>query len=130
MDAKAYGRERIRQARLGRLGTNSPICLFCPEDDPACLERHHLAGRSFGDRWVVIACRNCHRKLSDKQKEHPAVAARDPETLECYGRLLHGIADALELAGVPLPLIEFARETGLRLIEVDRTPDGNGVQPA
>src|SRR4051794_13402353 len=120
MDAKAYGRERIRQARLERLGTNNPKCLLCPEDNPACLERHHLAGRSFGDRWVVIICRNCHRKLSDKQKEHPAIAIRDPDRLECHGRLLVGIADALELAATPLPLVEFVRQTGLSLIEAGR----------
>lgn len=132
MDIKEYNRERIRQTRLERLGTNNPKCLFCPEDDPACLERHHLAGRSFGDRWVVIVCWNCHRKLSDRQKEHPPIAARDPDSLECHGRLLLGIADALELATAPASLVEFARETGLDLIETSQhpDPDANGARQA
>jgi hypothetical protein len=74
---------------------------------------------------MVIVCWNCHRKLSDRQKEHPSAPQGRPDTLECQGRLLLGIADALELTAAPSPLIEFARETGLSLIEAGQGLDGN-----
>ena len=117
---KDYEKERRRQVRLERLGSNNPQCLFCGEDDPSCLERHHLSGRAFGDDCVVI-CRNCHRKLSDKQKDHPKVLADTPSTIECFGRLLLGVADALELWKVPPALVDLIRQAGTQLIEYGQT---------
>lgn len=55
---------------LRRLGGRNPACSSCMEDDPRCLELHHIAGRKFSDD-VVCLCRNCHRKLSDDQIDHP-----------------------------------------------------------
>jgi hypothetical protein len=46
------------------------------------LERHHIAGRTFGDENVPV-CRNCHRKLSDLQKDHPPHIGAPPDPLEC-----------------------------------------------
>jgi hypothetical protein len=113
---KEYEKERRRQARLERLGSDNPKCLFCDEDEPSCLERHHIGGRAFGDECVIV-CRNCHRKLSDKQKDHPPVVAGSPNTLECGGRLLLGVADALELWKVPPVLVDLIRQVGVHLIE-------------
>jgi hypothetical protein len=111
-----YQKERRRQARLERLGSNNPKCLVCDEDDPSCLERHHLSGRVFGDDCIVI-CRNCHRKLSDRQKDHLPVLAGTSTTIECCGRLLLGVADALELWKVPSALVDLIRLAGKYLIE-------------
>ena len=37
-------KERRRQARLERLGTNEPKCGCCGEQDDRVLELHHSAG--------------------------------------------------------------------------------------
>jgi hypothetical protein len=129
MTEKEYKKERLRQARLERLGSNNPSCLFCDEADPSCLERHHLSGRAFGDDCVVV-CRNCHRKLSDRQKDHPPVLAGAPEPIECCGRLLLGIADALELWKVPPALVDLIRKAGAYLIDYGQTLQAcQGQQP-
>jgi hypothetical protein len=49
--------------------TRGKFCIVCLEKDPRCLELHHIAGRQFADEVVVVCC-NCHRKLSDMQKDH------------------------------------------------------------
>jgi hypothetical protein len=117
MIVKDYEKERRRQARLERLGSNNPKCLFCDEDDPSCLEQHHISGKKFGDVCATV-CRNHHRKLSDKQKEHPPTGPGIPTPLERLGRLLLGIADALELLNVPQQLLDPIRDVALRLIDM------------
>jgi hypothetical protein len=116
MDDAQYQGERRRQARLERLRCNDPVCLFCPENDPACLEIHHLAGETFGDDTIIV-CRNCHRKLSDKQQDHPPIVPGSPTSLGCQGRLLLGISDAFELLKAPAQLVELIREAGSHLID-------------
>ena len=64
-----------RQRAIERLGTRNPKCAHCGEADPLALELHHIAGQAY-DRATVIVCRNCHRKLSDLQKDHPAKIAK------------------------------------------------------
>ena len=64
-----FDRERRRQRALERLGTDDPCCAICAENDWRCLELHHIAGQAFDDTTMIV-CRNCHRKLSDMQKEH------------------------------------------------------------
>jgi hypothetical protein len=129
MVEKEYDKERRRQTRLERRGSNEPQCLLCDENDPCCLERHHVAGKIFGDDCVTV-CRNHHRKLSDKQKDHPPVLAQTANPIECWGRLLLGVADALELLKVPPALIDLLRQAGEYLINCDQTlPPCEGEQP-
>lgn len=90
---KAEGR---KQRRLHDLGTNSPRCVACCEDDHRCLERHHIAGRRFDDDTAIV-CRNCHRKLSDPQCDHPAPSCATPPLEEIVGHFLLGLADLFEL---------------------------------
>jgi hypothetical protein len=88
-------REQRKQRRLEGLGTNDPHCCQCGEDDWRCLELHHAA--DFGcDSTTVIACRNCHRKLSDIQKDHPPFDPNADPVLHAIGRFLLGLADMLE----------------------------------
>jgi hypothetical protein len=96
MDEKSLAKERRKQAVLERLGTNSPQCVICVEGDPRCLEKHHLPGRKFGDDLVIV-CRNCHRKLSDTQKDHPLQICTPPCLEERIAHFLHGLADLFEL---------------------------------
>ena len=101
--------ERRKQKALERLGTNNPICVLCGETDWRCLELHHIAGKPF-DGALAIVCRNCHRKLSDLQKDHPQPVSAPPDPFEGIGHFLLGLADLFAL------LVEKLREFGHDLI--------------
>lgn len=103
-------KETRKQNRLEKLGTNNPVCVLCGEDDDCCLELHHIAGRKYEDDLAIV-CRNCHRKLSDEQKDHPKQLEKPPTNLECIGHMLLGVADLFAL------LVEKLREYGKFLIE-------------
>jgi hypothetical protein len=108
MDEVERQRERRGLRALERLGTDKPRC-HCGEDNPHCLERHHIAGQAYGDDTVIV-CRNCHRKLSDRQKDHQEKTDPAPDLLERIGQFLLGVADLFEL------LIVKLREFGADLI--------------
>jgi hypothetical protein len=95
MDEEYLKKKRRRQRRLERLGINTPRCVVCGEDDPSCLELHHIPGRKFSDELVIV-CRNCHRRLSDAQKDHPRQEADPPSVVECIVHFLQGLADLFE----------------------------------
>jgi hypothetical protein len=102
--------ERLRRA-LERLCDDDPVCKLCPESDPRCLERHHIAGRQFGDA-IVIVCRNCHRKLSDAQYDHPQrLNQAPPEDMERLGHFLIGLGDFFSLLAAAL------RDIGRYIVE-------------
>jgi hypothetical protein len=107
MDESFLKKERRRQAQLERLGTNTPSCTACGEADPSCLELHHIAGRKFGDNLVVV-CRNCHRKLTDAQSDHPIQESASASPNERIGRFMFGLADFF--AELAIQLREFARQ--------------------
>lgn len=106
-------KETRKQKRLEALNTNHPTCVVCGEDDWRCLEQHHMAGQHYGDDLATV-CRNCHRKLSDDQKDHPQKVEKSPSRLESIGHLLLGIADLFAL------IVEKLRECGRFLIETAR----------
>jgi hypothetical protein len=98
MDPKDLELERRKQRRLEKLGTQHPCCSVpgCGETDWRCLELHHIADHGC-DPQTVILCANCHRKISDAQKDHsPHDDAADP-FLESVGRFLLGLAELLKL---------------------------------
>lgn len=107
-----------------RLGSNNPRCLHCGEDFAHCLERHHVAGRAMHDDRVIV-CRNCHRKVTELQKDHPPILSQPPHFLEVVGRYLLGIADLFRL------LIDRLDEFGRKLIELaaEAAPASAGEQP-
>ena len=106
-----YEFERRKQRALERLGSNDPRCVSCCESDWRCLEAHHLAGRAYAED-TVIECKNCHSKLTDAQKDHPASTGEPPSQIEVIGRFLLGLADLFEL------LVEKCAEWGRYLIEM------------
>lgn len=107
-----------RERALERLGTRNPTCIYCGENDPIVLERHHVAGRAYHEVTVVV-CRNHHRKLSDRQKDHPPKVTDIPDAHEIIARLLLGLADIFE------PLIKIFREFAQQLIELADTNRDN-----
>jgi len=78
-----------------RLGTRNPKCTTCDETDPFCMELHHLAGKDHHDDLSIV-CRNCHSKLSNKQRDRMACNPVDPETGK-LGHYLFGLIDFLEM---------------------------------
>lgn len=110
MKATEIAKERRKQDRLEKLGTQKPACSQCGETDDRCLEAHHIAGRAYSEDTVIL-CRNCHRKVSDDQKDHPKGSAMPVHPLEIAGRILMGLADLLALAATKL------KEIGAYVIE-------------
>lgn len=110
MTDKELAREIRKQRRLEKLGSNDPICGTCGEPDYRTLERHHVAGRKHDPDTVVI-CRNCHRKVSDDQKDYADPAPGSDQLLHAIGLFLIGLADLLEL------VLQKLTEFGLALIE-------------
>lgn len=114
-------RDARRQRAIERLGVTNPTCIYCGEDDPLVLERHHLAGRVYGEDTIIV-CRNHHRKLSDTQKDHPVKIQEPPDKLEAIAHFLLGLADLFEL--LIRKLREFARDL------IDRAdPNRDNVEP-
>ena len=103
--------ETRRQKAFDRLSTDHPICAGCLETDWRCMELHHVEGQNFG-KTLVVVCRNCHRKLSDAQKDHTTTKLDPPPTTtESIGHFLQSLADLLLLIASKL------REFGEYLIE-------------
>lgn len=121
MTDKELAREIRKQHRLEKLGSNSPICGTCGEPDYRVLEKHHVAGRKH-DPDTVTVCRNCHRKASDDQKDHPALNPAADPVLHAIGMFLLGLADLLEL------VLEKLSEFGFALID-RAAPGGREARP-
>ena len=91
-----FERERRKQRRLEKLGSDVPRCGMCAETDDRTLELHHVAGRKH-DAMTAVLCRNCHRKVSDGQRDHPnPIDLADP-MLASAGNFLLGLADMLAI---------------------------------
>lgn len=105
--------ERRKQLRLEKLGTNDPRCATCGEADWRCMEAHHIAGRLFDDETVIL-CWNCHRKVSDDQKDHPHAHSDANALLEAIGHFLLGLADLLGI------VVSRLHEFGSALIELSK----------
>ena len=110
VDNNEIRKERRKQARLEKLETNNPICGTCGEHDWRKLELHHVADYKRDDATVIL-CRNCHRVVSDDQKDHPAFNPDADSQLDRIGHFLIGLADMLRI------IIEKLNQFGLYLID-------------
>jgi hypothetical protein len=107
---KRTDEEDRKQQRLRRLGTQHPICVACGESHPAVFELHHIAGRKY-NADVALVCANCHRKLTDRQRDHVPPGCQVP--MGERGRIGHyllGLADLLAM------IVEALRRFGEWLI--------------
>ncbi len=108
--------DRLEQ-RYRRLGTRDPACVCCGERYPFCLELHHLAGRKHHEDLSIV-CRNCHRKLSDRQRGYPAAWLEAPSgDRTILGFYLLGLCDLLSL------IIDTLRRFGKRLLQESTSED-------
>ncbi|WP_298161777.1 HNH endonuclease [Acidocella sp.] len=105
--------ERRKQQALQRLGCDTPRCGLCGEADPRCLELHHIAGQAY-DGTLAPLCRNCHRKASDLQREHPLKIANEVTLAERVAHFLLGLADLFAL------LVETCRTFAVALLDYVR----------
>ena len=122
MRTNELARERRRQRAFERLGTDTPRCAACGENDVGCLEAHHVAGRQY-DPLTSVLCATCHRKVTDAQKDHPPPVPDGDAFLESVGHFLLGLADMLRiivdrLAAFGEALIERARSTSASVEEM------------
>jgi hypothetical protein len=102
--------EDRKQQRLRRLGTQNPVCSACGETHPAVFELHHIAGRKRHEDMALV-CANCHRKLTDKQRDHvPPGSGGSAGELQRIGHYLLGVADLLTV------IVETLRRFGTWLI--------------
>jgi hypothetical protein len=91
-----------KQQRLRRLGTRTPCCVGCGETHPAVFEQHHIAGRKYFDDTVTL-CLNCHRKQSDKQRDHVQPGSKGPTgLLAAISHYLLGLANFLAMVAETL----------------------------
>ena len=100
-----------KQRRLEQLGTDNPRCGVCGDTRWQCIELHHTAGKDAVPDHTVLTCRNCHRMLSDDQRDHPRYDPERDGPWQAIGHFLLGLADMLRL------IIEKLREYGLLLTE-------------
>ena len=93
---------------------------MCSERDWRCFEDHHIADYKRDDLTVPI-CRNCHRKVSDDQNDHPVFNPTADPMLDRIGHFLLGLADLLRLIVERLPI--FAQ----MLIDRAALPEKDGA---
>jgi hypothetical protein len=106
MDNSLVEKERRKQARLEKLGTNNPICGTCGITDWRQMQLHHIAGQKH-DETLVILCANDHCIVTDDQKDHPSHDPAADPLLSQIGHFLLGLADILKL--VVAKLVEFGQ---------------------
>lgn len=109
MNEDELRREVRKQRRLEKLGTNEPRCGMCGENDWRTFDQHHVADHD-RDETTVLACANCHRKITDDQKDHPPLSKTADSVLDAIGHFLLGLADMLRI------ILPKLREFGLALI--------------
>lgn len=102
--------ETRKQNRLAKLGTNEPRCGICGERDWRVMELNHNPDLK-RDTHTDIVCANCHKKLTDDQKDHPPLDRNADPALDRIGHFMLGLADMLRL------IIEKLIEFGNALIE-------------
>lgn len=110
-------KELRQEAAFRRLKSRYPICLICGYwANPAAIEFAHIIPKAFGLGWGVPLCRNCHRELTDMEKDMSFKPTTTEVELETIGRLLGAIGEQYEKSAPTLKhLSAVALETARRL---------------
>lgn len=97
--------EKRREKDFQLLRTRNPICLTCGYmKHPAAMEFSHLAPRKFHDDGGVQCC-NCHREVSDPEKDFSYAPVTGNPMMETIARYLLALSEWLTRIG--LTLAEF-----------------------
>ena len=68
-------------------------CIACGHSDPLDLEYHHVGGKKHNPITVSL-CRNCHGRISRRQRHWPKVWLRNNNPRDvCDAILLRGYSD-------------------------------------
>ncbi len=85
--------ELRRESDYKRLRTRNPVCLSCGySNHPAVMELAHIAPRQFHDDGGVL-CSNCHREMSDTEKDLSYAPQSINPQMETIGRYLLALAE-------------------------------------
>lgn len=109
--------ELRREADYRRLKSRRPICLHCGfEQHSAALEFAHLIPSKFAVGAGGALCSNCHRIVSDKEKDMSFKPGTDDPDLETIGRYIDALGQWLEriahtLQGFGAELLRRASES-------------------
>ncbi|KCZ60299.1 hypothetical protein [Hyphomonas atlantica] len=96
MDDILSPEEMRRERDYKRLRTRNPICIHCGyHNHPAAMELAHIAPREFHDDGGVL-CSNCHREVSDPEKDLPYAPQTQNPQIETIGRYLLALAEWFE----------------------------------
>lgn len=100
-------REQLRrEADFRRLKSRHPICLLCAyRRHPAAIEFAHLIPRQFGVGCGAPLCSNCHRELSDMEKEMSYKPTSNEPDLEALGRYLVALGTWSEAAAPTMKML-------------------------
>ena len=95
MDDIISDAEIRRQKDFRRLRTTTPICLSCGySKSSSALELAHIAPKRFHDDGGVL-CSNCHREMSDAEKDLSYSPQSANPQMETIGRYLLALSDWL-----------------------------------
>ncbi len=93
MDDIITPEDERREQDYKRLRTRNPVCVLCGYDKhPAALELAHIAPKGFHDDGAAL-CRNCHREISDGEKDYPYSPETNNTKMETIGRYLLALAE-------------------------------------
>ncbi|WP_456685839.1 hypothetical protein [Bradyrhizobium sp. P5_C11_2] len=120
MDDNDLDREVRRQRKLERIGGNYNACPGCGHSDWRTLEEHHYFNRRFGAETVWL-CANCHRIITDDQKDHPMPISTADPLFQRMGHFMLNLAAFLRVVIVHLE--EFGREL-IRCAGLDANREG------
>ena len=82
-----------REKDYRRLRTRTPICLSCGySKSSSALELAHIAPREFHDDAGVL-CSNCHREMSDAEKDLSYSPQSANPQMETIGRYLIALSE-------------------------------------
>ena len=99
-DQKPIRTARRKVRRLGTLGTDSPVCLYCGCSEIALLRRvtkkfledHHLLGESHDPNLTALLCRNCHYLATENLLRADVSMLPEPDQLKRTAIMLRALS--------------------------------------